>query len=92
MTLAELLVTRGDEILAQWKTQVSGSLHPEAMPHPQLVDHLPAFLDEMSRVGAHALRWLVCGGESMSPRIPAAFHAALPGSTWPTSAGVNGWP
>jgi amino acid adenylation domain-containing protein len=53
---------------------------------------VPAFLDEMSRVGAHALRWLVCGGESMSPRIPAAAHAALPGSTLvnafgPTEAG-----
>jgi acyl-coenzyme A synthetase/AMP-(fatty) acid ligase len=53
---------------------------------------LPAFLDEMSAVGAHALRWVVCGGESMSPRIPAAFHAALPASTLvnafgPTEAG-----
>lgn len=53
---------------------------------------LPAFLDEISAVGADALRWVVCGGESMNPRIPAAFHAALPASTLvnafgPTEAG-----
>ncbi len=53
---------------------------------------LPAFLDEISAAGADALRWVVCGGESMSPRIPAAFHAALPASTLvnafgPTEAG-----
>jgi amino acid adenylation domain-containing protein len=53
---------------------------------------LPAFLNEISAIGADALRWVVCGGESMSPRIPAAFHAALPASTLvnafgPTEAG-----
>jgi signal transduction histidine kinase len=48
MNLAELLDTRGDEILAQWKAQVSGSLHPEAMPHLQLMDQLPAFLGEIA--------------------------------------------
>lgn len=49
MNLAELLETRRAEIMAQWKLSVSGSLHPEAMPHPQLIDHLPAFLDEVAR-------------------------------------------
>lgn len=52
MNLAELLVTRGDEILAQWKTQVSGSLHPEAMPYLQLIDQLPAFLSEIAEAVA----------------------------------------
>lgn len=51
-----------------------------------------AFLDEMSPVGADALRWVVCGGESMGPRIPEAFYATLPGSNLvnafgPTEAG-----
>lgn len=49
MNLAELLATHGAQILAEWKTQVSGSLHPEAMPHPQLIDHLPAFLVEIAQ-------------------------------------------
>ncbi len=49
MNLAELLATRGADILARWKLQVSGPLHPEAMPHPQLIDHLPAFLDEIAQ-------------------------------------------
>lgn len=53
---------------------------------------MPAFLNEIAAVGADALRWVVCGGESMSPRIPEAFHAALPGSILvnafgPTEAG-----
>ena len=49
MNLAELVAAHGAQILAHWKTQVSGSLHPEAMPHPQLIDHLPAFLDEIAQ-------------------------------------------
>jgi signal transduction histidine kinase len=49
MNLAELLTSHGAQILARWKMQVSGSLHPEAMPHPQLMDHLPAFLDEIAQ-------------------------------------------
>ncbi|MEU4160018.1 amino acid adenylation domain-containing protein [Actinoplanes sp. NPDC026670] len=37
-------------------------------------------------------RWVLCGGEAMNPRIPAAFAAALPGSSLvnafgPTEAG-----
>jgi len=51
-----------------------------------------AFLAEVSLVGADSLRWVVCGGESMPPRIPAAFYDALPGSNLinafgPTEAG-----
>lgn len=49
MSLAELLVQHRAEVLARWKEQVSGSLHPEAMPHWELVDHLPAFLDEIAQ-------------------------------------------
>src|SRR6188768_3448914 len=49
MSLAELLVEHREAILARWKAQVSGSLHPEAMPHWELVDHLPAFLDEIAQ-------------------------------------------
>jgi signal transduction histidine kinase len=52
MNLAELLAARRSAVMAYWQNDVTGSLHPEAMPHPQLVDHLPAFLDEI----AEALR------------------------------------
>ncbi len=53
---------------------------------------VPAFLDEVPPGGIDELRWVVCGGESMSPRIPDAFYAALPGSNLinafgPTEAG-----
>src|SRR5688572_6561322 len=49
MSLADLLVDHRAAILAGWKAQVSGSLHPEAMPHWELIDHLPAFLDEVAQ-------------------------------------------
>jgi len=49
MNLAELLLTQPAAILEQWKLNVSGSLHPEAMPHWELVDHLPAFLAEIAQ-------------------------------------------
>ncbi|HUZ39561.1 MAG TPA: amino acid adenylation domain-containing protein [Streptosporangiaceae bacterium] len=41
---------------------------------------MPAFLDEITADRAGALRWVVCGGEPMSPRIPETFYATLPGS------------
>lgn len=49
MTLADLLATQRTAILERWTAQVSGPLHPEALPHLQLVDHLPAFLDEVAQ-------------------------------------------
>src|SRR4051812_29524899 len=49
MNLAELLLTQPAAVLEQWKLNVSGSLHPEAMPHWELVDHLPAFLAEIAQ-------------------------------------------
>jgi signal transduction histidine kinase len=52
MNLAEFLTAKRGDVMARWKNAVSGSLHPEAMPHLQLLDHLPAFLDEI----AEALR------------------------------------
>jgi amino acid adenylation domain-containing protein len=52
---------------------------------------LTAFLAEAAAAVA-APRWVVCGGESMSPRLPEAFYAALPESRLinafgPTEAG-----
>jgi amino acid adenylation domain-containing protein len=35
------------------------------------------FLDEISPAGAKALKWVVCGGEPMSPRIRDTFYATL---------------
>jgi amino acid adenylation domain-containing protein len=50
------------------------------------------FLDEISPARADALRWMLCGGEPMSPRIPETFYATLPASNLinafgPTEAG-----
>jgi amino acid adenylation domain-containing protein len=38
------------------------------------------FLEAISPDRAGALKWVVCGGEPMSPRIPNAFYANLPRS------------
>jgi amino acid adenylation domain-containing protein len=53
---------------------------------------MPAFLQEIPPAGTTALRWVICGGEPMSPRIPETFRATLPASTLvnafgPTEAG-----
>ena len=50
------------------------------------------YLDEISPARAGALKWMVCGGEPMSPRIRETFYATLPTSSLinafgPTEAG-----
>ncbi|OZV77428.1 amino acid adenylation protein [Micromonospora echinospora] len=50
------------------------------------------FLEAVSAERAGALRWALCGGESMSPRLRDRFHATLPATTLvnafgPTEAG-----
>lgn len=48
MQLHEVLETRRDVILTRWKERVRGRLVPAALPTLELLDHLPAFLDEVS--------------------------------------------
>ncbi|WP_432056798.1 non-ribosomal peptide synthetase [Streptomyces sp. bgisy022] len=53
---------------------------------------MTAYLEELAEAPPKALKWVVCGGEPMSPRIPESFSAALPGSRLvnafgPTEAG-----
>src|SRR5688572_2348289 len=47
MRLYELLAARSDEVMHRWKAAVSGDLAPEAMPHLELVDHLPQYLQQV---------------------------------------------
>lgn len=47
MNLAELVSARRAEIMSEWQARVSGTLHPQALPELHLIDHLPAFLDEI---------------------------------------------
>lgn len=53
MTLHEVLATQCDAVMSRWNEQVRGTLAPEAMPPLELVDHIPAFFDEILM----ALRW-----------------------------------
>lgn len=48
-TLHELLSVKRDDVLEHWSQLVRGTLHPDAMPPAALVDHLPSFLDEITR-------------------------------------------
>lgn len=47
MALHEVLAANRDDVLQRWKAQVLGTLAPEAMPHLELIDHIPEFLDEV---------------------------------------------
>ncbi len=50
MALYDVLAAKRDEIVQRWKTEVQGTLAPEAMPPLELVDHIPKFLDEIVAV------------------------------------------
>ena len=47
MNLHEVLAANRDEVMARWRTNVAGTIAPEAMRPIELMDHLPAFLDEI---------------------------------------------
>jgi signal transduction histidine kinase len=47
VALHDVLVVKRDEVLRRWKTQVQGTLAPEAMPTLEILDHIPEFLDEI---------------------------------------------
>ncbi len=45
--LHAVLASRRDEVMQKWLEQVRGTLHPASMPRMELIDHLPAFLDQV---------------------------------------------
>lgn len=47
MTLSDLLEARRDEIIRGWSERVHGDVVPGAMPHLELVDHLPVFIEQI---------------------------------------------
>ncbi|MEO8703854.1 MAG: sensor histidine kinase [Kofleriaceae bacterium] len=47
MRLHALLAERRAEVMQRWLDAVRGTLHPESMPHVELVDHLPLFIDQV---------------------------------------------
>jgi len=73
MQLHEMLEARRDVILARWKDRVLGRLAPASLPPLELLDHLPAFLDEVSAT----LRLLAETGEL--PDIEDSATAAIHG-------------
>ncbi|MBC8070168.1 MAG: sensor histidine kinase [Deltaproteobacteria bacterium] len=47
MPMHEALAARRDLVVERWKTQVRGTLAPNAMASFELVDHIPEFVDEI---------------------------------------------
>ena len=45
--LAEILADHHDAVMTTWETKIRGTITPESMPALELIDHLPAFLDEL---------------------------------------------
>ncbi|MBA3538673.1 MAG: sensor histidine kinase [Deltaproteobacteria bacterium] len=45
--LHEVLLARREEVMLRWRTMVQGTIAPESMPTPELVDHFPLFLREV---------------------------------------------
>jgi signal transduction histidine kinase len=48
MALHRILSSRRDEVIARWKQKVQGEITPESIPHFELIDHIPEFLDEIT--------------------------------------------
>jgi signal transduction histidine kinase len=75
MAIYEVLAARRDEVMLRWEAEVRGTLAPEAMPHLELANHLPQFLDEI----VAALRMdagLSSVGPSPEESTTAAGHGA----------------
>jgi signal transduction histidine kinase len=47
MALHDVIARKRSEVMQRWKVQVQGALAPENMPALELVDHIPAFVDEI---------------------------------------------
>jgi signal transduction histidine kinase len=75
MALHDVLARRRTEVVERWKLAVRGTLAPDAMPHTELVDHIPQFVDEIIA----ALRkdaGLDAGAPSPEQGATAAGHGA----------------
>jgi signal transduction histidine kinase len=47
MSIHEVLAAQRDDVMLRWEAQVRGTLAPDSMPSPELIDHIPKFLDEI---------------------------------------------
>jgi signal transduction histidine kinase len=61
LALADALATDKDALIGCWRARVQAGLEPEAAPAPEIIDSLPAFLDELivllKSVGGSDARW-----------------------------------
>ena len=48
-TLYSVLTARRAELIASWSDRLRGNLVTAALPRAELVDHIPAFVDEITR-------------------------------------------
>ncbi len=48
MALHHVLASRRADVISRWKQKVQGEITPESIPHFELIDHIPEFLDEIT--------------------------------------------
>lgn len=46
--LHAVLASHRNDVMERWLEEVRGTLHPVSMPRVELIDHLPAFLDQVA--------------------------------------------
>ena len=71
--LHDVLAARRDELLARWESCIRASFTLGKMPHVELIDHMPSFLDDLVRAleqhdGRHA------SNQPSEHSEPAAVH------------------
>lgn len=67
--LDEILSNHRDELMERWKQRVAGTVSPQALPAPEIVDSLPQFLEQL----IEALRQ----ARSATPEDPALDHSEV---------------
>lgn len=75
MALHQVIAARREEVIGRWLAEVRGTLAPDAMPHLELVNHIPEFVDEiMAALRADA--GLPSRGVTADDGVTAAGHGA----------------
>ncbi len=84
MALHEVLAGKRGEVLHRWQDLVRGTVAPRSMPPMELIDHLPAFLDEIvaglrddAGLKPDRVRRMACGHGEQRLRLGFSLDAVV---------------